>query len=144
MLAGAKFTEPKERMMKSWIAYFFQERGATLAALKERRKFYRAICKLDVVARAGSDRAVGEIRDMGIGGAFLKINRPAEPGDKWDLDISGVSNFTGMHYQSTVLSCAMGESGLYEQHVRFDGADEESLKLMQKYLLALSRDFWAE
>lgn len=144
MLAGLKFLETKDRMAKSWVAYFFRERGATLSDLKEDRAFYRAPCKLDVVCRSENDRAVGEMRDLGLGGALIKVNRPAEPGDKWLLDVSGVSNFPGMHFESTVLSCQMGEAGLYEQRVRFEGASEETKKLLQKYLTALSKDFWTD
>lgn len=141
MLFGARFLESKERMRTSWVAYFFNERGTSDP--RERRMFFRANCKLDVVARSADDRAVGEVRNLGLGGAFLKINRPAEAGDTWGLDISGLG-LEGMHVKGDVLSCEMGENGLYEQRVKFKNKDEETLKQMRKYLLKMSKDFWTE
>jgi len=143
MLCGLKFTDPPERVMKSWVAYFVRERGA-VSDMKEKRFHTRADCELDVLARRGPEQAHGLISNISLGGAFIKINRPAEPGDEWGLDISGQSNFPGMHYKARVLTCEMGEAGLYEQRVSFITADEESKKLMQKYLLSLNKNFWSE
>lgn len=144
MLAGAKFTEPKDRMSASWIAYFFRERGSAAGDLRENRKYYRADCKLDVVARSDADRAVGEVHNLSLGGAFLRVNRPAEAGDEWLLDISGLSSYEGMHFKGKVLSCEMGEAGMYEQRIEFAHEDQEMVKLLRKYILTLSKDFWTE
>lgn len=141
MVAGARFVESRDRMKSSWVAYFFNERGSS--DVRERRLFYRAEGKLDVVARGDADRSVGEVRNVSLGGAFLKINRPAEVGDIWGLDISGFG-LEGVHFKAEVLSCEMGESGLYEQRVKFTEKDEESLKLLRKYMVKLSKDFWTE
>jgi PilZ domain len=142
MLAGAKFQETKDRMSKSWIAYFFRERNATSRDLVEDRKYIRADCDLEIVARNDDDRAVGQAIDIGLDGANLRLNRPAEPGDKWTLDISGLSTFPGIYLTCEVLSCEPGEAGLFEQRVNFGKIDDDNLKLLRKYLLALCRDFW--
>lgn len=144
MLAGLKFVETKERMASSWIAYFFRERGASLQDLKENRKHVRAVCKLSVVARGEEDRAVGEVYNIGLGGLFMKINRPSEVGDTWLLDITGVSNFPGLHFSGRVLSCDPDSSGMYGQRISFQQPDEETIKLLRKYLLALTKDFWTD
>ena len=145
MLAGLKFVEGKERMQSSWVAYFLRERGATGADAREDRDYFRAECKLDVVARADDDRAVGHALNMGIGGALLALNRPAEPGDEWGLDISGLSSFPAFHRRCQVKSCEMGENGMYIQRVEFGPVrDEDTAKLIRKYMLALSKDFWTD
>ena len=144
ILAGLKFLETKDRMAKSWVAYFFRERNATLADIKEDRAYYRADCRLNVIARREQDRAVGEVRDLGIGGALLALNRPSEPGDDLELDVSGLSNLEPLYFKATSLECNMGDGGLYLTRVQFYSADEDSKKLLQKYMIALSKDFWTD
>lgn len=141
-LAGMKFVETRERMANSWVAYFFRERDASSKDLVEHRRSYRTTCSLDVVARSEDERSVGKLENISTGGAFLRINRPAEVGDRWGLDISGLSTFEAMHIEGTVQSCDMDESGLYEQRITFDELDEETEKILQKYLLALTKNFW--
>lgn len=144
MLAGLKFLESKERMAGSWIAYFFKERGASVPDLRENRGHVRATCKLAVVARNDEDRAVGEVYNISLGGLNMKINRPSEVGDQWLLDISGLSSFPGLHFKGKVLSCEMDESGMYDQRVMFQQPEAEMLKLLRKYLLALTKNFWTD
>lgn len=144
ILAGLKFVEDGERMANSWLNYFFKERKATPEDLREKREFVRVPCKLELVARSDSDRGVGEVHNVSLGGAYLLVNRPAEVGDTWLLDIGGLSSLKPFHFQSTVLSCEMGESGLYAQRVKFKNHDEINLALLRKYLLALSKDFWTD
>lgn len=142
MLAGLKFLEPKERMMSSWIAYFFAERKATTSDLKEDRKSVRVACKLEVIARSEEDRAVGEAVNIGLGGALIIINRPSEIGDELSLDIGGLSSFPAMHFKGRVESNSVTDTGMYAQRVKFVERDDEMLKLLGKYMLALSKDFW--
>lgn len=142
MLAGLKFVESSERMASSWIAFFFRERGSSVNTVRENRKHVRATCKMNVVARSDSDRAVGEVYNISLGGLFMKINRPAEVEDTWLLDISGVSNFPGLHFTGVVLSCEQDNSGMYAQQVAFQNMDPDMVKLLRKYLLALTKDFW--
>ena len=107
----------------------------------EDRKSVRCDCSLDVLAR-GDENAQGRVLNLGLGGALLAINRPAEVGDEWGLDISGLSSFEGFHVKGIVQSCETGKSGLFNQRVKFKQPAEEQEKIMKKYLLALSRDFW--
>ena len=144
MVAGLKFVESKEQLGKSWIVYFLRERGASSRDLIEDRKHVRLACNLDIVARTDSDRAVGQSKNIGLKGALLALNRPAEVGDMWALDITGLSSFPGIHIKCEVLSCEPGESGLYEQRVRFEPCDEPTTKLLKKYILALTKDFWTD
>lgn len=144
MLAGLKFLESGERMSQSWIAYFFREREASANDLKESRKSVRMSCKLDVVARSAEDRAVGQMLNLGLDGALIKINRPAEVGDLWLLDVSGLSSLAPLHFKASVLSCDMGPDGMYAQRVEFGPSEEEMQKIHRKYLLTLSKDFWDE
>lgn len=141
MLAGAKFLDSGDYMMQSWISYFFRERGSASSDLVEDRKSVRCDCTLDVLAR-GDENAQGRVLNLGLGGALLAINRPAEVGDEWGLDISGLSSFEGFHVKGVVQSCETGKSGLFNQRVKFKQPAEEQEKIMKKYLLALSRDFW--
>lgn len=144
MLAGLKFCESKERLAASWIAYFFKERGSSSNDLKENRKKVRVTCKLNAVARGEEDRGVGEVHNISLGGALLKLNRPSEVGDEWLLDIDGLSSFPGLHVKGKVLSCDTDDSGMFAQRVKFDPPDEEMAKLLKKYILALSKDFWTD
>ena len=142
MLAGLKFLETKERMMSSWIAYFFAERKATQGDLVEDRKSVRTACKLEVIARSDEDRAVGEALNIGLGGALIVINRPSEIGDELALDIGGLSTFPAMHFKAIVESNTVTDTGMYAQRVKFVERDDDMLKLLSKYMLALSKDFW--
>jgi PilZ domain-containing protein len=142
MLYGAKFLETAEHMMQSWVSYFFRERGAASGDLVEDRKHVRCACSLDVLARS-VENAQGKVLNIGLGGALLAINRPAEPGDQWGLDISGLSSFEGFHVKAIVQSCETGMSGLFNQRVEFKPPAEEQEKIMKKYILALSKDFWS-
>lgn len=142
MLAGGKFLESGEHMMQSWVSYFFRERGSSSEDLVEDRKSIRCDCKLDVLAR-GVEHAQGQVLNIGLGGALLTINRPAEVGDEWGLDISGLSSFEAFHMKAVVQSCETGMSGLFNQRVKFLPPDEIQGKVLRKYLLALSKDFWS-
>lgn len=144
MLAGLKFLEGKERMQSSWVAYFLRERGASAGDIREDRAWVRSDCELEVVARSDEDRAVGRIKNIGMGGALVALNRPAEPKDEWGLDISGLSSLPAMHIRCQVKSCDMGEDGMYVQRVEFAPIKDETMaKLIRKYMLALHKDFWA-
>jgi len=141
MVAGAKFLDSGEYMMQSWVSYFFRERGSGSSDLVERRKSVRCPCDLDVLARS-VENAQGKVLNIGMGGALLTLNRPAEKGDQWGLDISGLSSFDGFHVKAVVQSCETGKSGLFNQRVVFEKPAEDQEKIFKKYLLALSKDYW--
>jgi hypothetical protein len=140
-LVGGKFLESAEHMQHSWVSYFFREKGSTSNDLREDRKFIRCACNLDVLARS-VENGQGKVLNIGRGGALLALNRPAEPGDEWGLDISGLSSFEAFHMRAIVETCETGESGLFNQRVRFVTSVEEQERILMKYLLALSKDFW--
>lgn len=142
MLYGAKFLESADHMMQSWVSYFFRERGASSGDLVEDRSAVRCKCSLDVLARS-VENAQGKVLNISLGGALLAINRPAEVGDEWGLDISGLSSFEGFHVKAIVQSCEVGLSGLFNQRVTFKPPAEDQEKILKKYLLALNKDFWS-
>ena len=144
MVVGAKFKETKPRMAASWIAYLFREKGVATKDLVEDRKMYRSVCRLDVVARAGEERALGHMINISPAGACLAINRPAEPDDIWGLDVKGLSNLQPMHLKVTVLSCEMEAEGLYRQRITFNKLDEATKTLLMSYMQHLAKDFWTE
>ena len=133
MLHGAKFLESGEHMMQSWVSYFFRERGAAAGDLREDRAHVRCECKLDVLARGEEERAQGRVLNIGLGGALLALNRPAEVGDEWGLDISGLSSFEAFHVKGIVQSCETGKSGLFNQRMKFLPPEEEQEKVLKKY-----------
>lgn len=143
-LAGLKFLESGKRLASSWVAYFFRERNSTAQDLKEQRKLFRAECELEALARDGVDTAMGQVQNLSLGGAMVQLNRPAEVGDEWGLDLSGLSSFKPIHLKYTVLSCEAGTAGLYKQRIEFEEPDEETLKMLKKYMIALSKDFWTD
>lgn len=144
IVCGAKFKETKQRMASSWVAYLFRERGADSKSLVEDRKKFRIPCSLDVLARAGEERAVGNVINLGPEGACLSINRPAEADDVWGLDIKGLSSLQPMHIKVTVLSCEVEAAGLFRQRVAFQPMDQATRALLASYLQHLARDFWTE
>lgn len=144
MVCGAKFKETKQRMAASWVAYLFREKNATPKDLVEDRKVFRSLCRLDIVARAGEERAVGEMINISPAGACIAINRPAEIDDIWGLDIKGLSSLQPMHIKVTVLSCDIEAEGLYRQRVQFNSMDEATTTLLMQYLQHLAKDFWKE
>lgn len=146
IVCGVKFKETKPRMAASWVAYLFREKGVDSKDLLEDRKVYRTPCRLDVVARAGEERAVGHVINISQVGACIAINRPAEVDDLWGLDIKGLSSLQPMHIKSTVLSCDMEAEGLYRQRVSFNTAsmDEATKGLLTAYMQHLAKDFWTE
>jgi hypothetical protein len=144
VVCGAKFKETKPRMAASWVAYLFREKGVDAKDLLENRKVYRTLCRLDVVARAGEERAVGHMINIGPTGACIAINRPAEEDDIWGLDVKGLSSLQPMHIKVTVLSCEMEAEGLYRQRIRFNNLDETTKGLLMSYMQHLAKDFWTE
>lgn len=143
-VAGIKFKESKERMGASWIAYLFKERGAKLGDLREDRKYFRAACNLEVLARGEEERAVGRCTNLSTKGALLQLNRPPEDTERWALDLSGLSNLPPMHIHCEVLACDTNDEGMYVQRVCFVHLDDETEKTLRKYLLHLCKDFWTE
>lgn len=146
MVCGVKFKETKPRMAASWIAYLFREKGVDTKDLLEDRKMWRTPCRLDVVARAGEERAVGNMINISQVGACIAVNGPAEPDDIWGLDIKGLSNLAPMHIKVTVLTCEMEAEGLYRQRVSFNTAamDDTTKGLLKSYMQHLAKDFWTE
>ena len=143
-LAGLKFVESGKRLASSWVAYFLRERESSAADIKERRRMFRAECKLEGLARDGVDTAMGQVQNLSLTGAMVQLNRPAEVDDEWTLDLSGLSSFKPIHLKYTVLSCDAGDAGLYKQRIEFDEPDEETMKQLKKYMAALSKDFWTD
>ena len=144
-VCGAKFKETKPRMAASWVAYLFREKGVDAKDLLEKRKAFRANCRLDVVARAGEERAVGNVVNMSLEGACIVINRPAETDDIWGLDIRGLSSLQPMHVKVTVLSCEQEAEGLFRQRVRYNKPfDEATTNLLTSYMQYMAKDFWTE
>lgn len=143
-VSGLKFKETKERMAASWVAYLFRERGSSSGDLREDRKFFRAACNLEVLARGEEERAVGRCRNLSTHGALVELNRPPEPEERWALDLSGLSTLPPMHVHCEVLGCEINDEGLYVQRVQFVNIDEETAKTLRKYLLHLCKDFWTD
>jgi hypothetical protein len=145
IVCGAKFKETKPRMAASWVAYLFREKGVDNKDLIEDRKTFRSPCRLDVVARAGEERAVGHLINISQEGACIVINRPAEAEDIWGLDIRGLSSLLPMHVKVTVQSCDMEAEGLFRQRVSFNTPlDEATRGLLVSYMQHLAKDFWTE
>lgn len=146
IVCGGRFKETKQRMSASWVAYLFREKGVDSKALVENRKLFRVPCQLDVLARAGEERAVGNVINFGPQGACLSINRPAEVDDVWGLDIKGLSSLQPMHIKVTVLSCEVEAAGLFRQRVSFNlnSMDQATRALLTSYLQHLAKDFWTE
>lgn len=145
LVCGAKFKETKQRMASSWVAYLFKEKNVASKDLIEGRKVYRCNCRLDVVARAGEERAVGRLVNISPTGACLSLNRPAEIDDLWGLDIKGLSNLQPIHLKVTVLSCDIEAEGLYRQRVSFNTPmDEPTKTLLMEYMRHLAKDFWTD
>lgn len=145
-VVGAKFKETKQRMAASWVAYFFREKNASSKDLIEDRKFYRANCRLEVLARGDGDiRGTGQISNLSMQGACIVIDQPAEVDDVWGLDIKGLSNLQAMHIKASVLECEEEAAGLYRQRVAFNTPlDEMTQNLLLGYMQHLAKDFWTE
>ncbi len=144
MLAGLKFVETKERMAKSWVAYFFQERGASSVDLVERRKSVRSPCKLTTAATSPGIQAVGELLNLSLGGGLVRLNRPGEVGDVWGLTVAGADGAPEFSCNAVVQSCDIGPDGMYLQRVKFQSTDPAATKLLSKSLLKLNRNFWTD
>ncbi len=157
LVCGARFKETKPRMAASWIAYLFKEKKVDTKDLVEDRKFYRATCKLEVVARRDDLRSEGHIVDISTEGGCIMIDQASEEEETWGLDIKGLSNLEPMHIKATVLSCVTeaevegepdpdGEvqiEGIYRQRVKFQTPlDEKTILLLQNYMQHLAKDFW--
>ena len=145
-VVGAKFKETKQRMAASWVAYFFREKNVDNKDLIESRKFFRANCRLEVLARGMGDlRGNGQVTNLSMEGACIVVDQSAEVGDVWGLDLKGLSSLQPIHIKATVLECEEEAAGLFRHRLQFlTPLDDMTQNHLLGYMQHLAKDFWTE
>ena len=100
-VAGVEFKDPKG-LGRSWVKPKMQELGFRPYNIKEQRNDYRVSCNLKGSVNLGGTVLPCRIKNIGLGGLFLKLSKPIRAGAAVEIKIKDNADFPDGTYKATV------------------------------------------
>lgn len=138
LVAGARYTDSRDNMRRSWVRFLLQEIGFDESRTYQRRKFIRVDASIPCRIFRGEECLVheGRLVNIGIGGALLESAEELVKGDVLTVEMSLWRILPTLRLPVAVMDPRREpESGLVLTSLQFGPIEPPQVKLLGNYII---------
>lgn len=138
LIAGARYTDSRDNMRRSWVRFLLQEIGFDETRTYQRRKFIRVDASIPCRIFRGNECVLSESRlvNIGIGGALLESADPLAKGDVLTVEMSLWRILPTLRLPVAVMDCRPdADTGLSLSSLQFGPIEPNQVKLLGNYII---------
>ncbi len=143
--AGLSFEDSRENMKRSWVKYVLEQLGFDESKTFQKRKYLRAqgVIPARIFTVAHPESLVGEVVNLGVGGALMAMDHPLERDSQIHCEICLWRILPALRLPCKVMSVREdsdheGEGPpMYLHSLLFLGMDTDEVKLLGNYVIFL-------
>lgn len=141
---GLEFKDHK-KMGTSWVKAKMKDLGFQSYNVREQRKDMRIACRLPATIKVSGLPLKCSVRDIGLGGLFLELQKPLRPGAEVSIQVNKTSHFPETTFEGRVLHQQHPEPGAPFGHgLTFRNLSSEHRELLQSFLVERRESQWEE
>jgi hypothetical protein len=137
-LCGLQFADDKKRLKNSWIAYILDRYGISVAFSTQKRKWIRLDAEIPASIMHSRGRAVGIIRDIGIGGMLIDTRAELQKNEEIRFQIGPYRHIDTLLCEGRIIHGSYKktvDSWIYG--IIFENLTRKQAKLLNSYLSTL-------
>lgn len=142
--SGLKFLEDPATVQASWVGYFFNEKGLTAEHLMETRHWFRIDCKIQVEVKGEAGRSKGNIRNLSMLGLMAELDKAQYIKTDLHVIMMPLERAGPLELLGRAVEVLPGEMGLFRHRILFQDVDPAKKKMLTKYMVTASKDFWTD
>ena len=141
---GVEFKDRK-KIGSSWVKPKMKDLGFQSYNVREQRQDMRIACRLPASITVAGTKLKCAIRDIGLGGLYLELQKPLRGGAEVSVQVEGNSSFPATTFEAKVLHQQHPEPGAPFGHgVLFRSLSTEQTEQLKEYLLLQREKQWED